>query len=278
MQYEPWLYKGGIKYMTDIWNSSTGAMKSVEQLKISFKVNITFLDIGRISKAIPKEWVTIINSKLKIGSTMTGLSRLKDNVKCTKIVYDYLVEKKIDDKVNRLKWERDLNCEISDKNWEGIHCSTIKLTKCTKLRYFQYRITNRYLTTNMTVSKWANVDQKCGFCKDKVESIEHLFVNCIKVKKLWQALAKWLNYFCFIPFTVEPYPVIFNDYKCEYADMVNTIVLLTKHYIYVQKCYNEPLSFVGFIRKITQYKNMEIFNSKKHGNILKVQYKWCMFE
>ena len=75
----------------------------------------------------------------------------------------------------------------------------------------------------------------CIFGCQNPEGIRHLFCDCPVVVKLWQALREWLYYFCYVETMFEPFEVIFNMYKDAFPDMVNSIMLITKYYIYGQR-------------------------------------------
>ena len=64
----------------------------------------------------------------------------------------------------------------------------------TKLRWFQYRILNRFLTTNSFMCKIGQrIDNVCTFCKKEAETIEHLFVECKVVTNIWSKLQIWIQ-------------------------------------------------------------------------------------
>ena len=69
-----------------------------------------------------------------------------------------------------------------------------KLTVCTKLRSFQYKFLLRAIVTNVDL-KYNGIrqDANCTFCNLEKETIQHLFVNCIYVKPLWQFVKKIIN-------------------------------------------------------------------------------------
>ena len=71
----------------------------------------------------------------------------------------------------------------------------------------------------------------------------HLLVKCKHVQKIWKALAHWLDYFCFIKVEFAPAEIVFNDYNEAFPDLVNTICLITKYYIYVQKMLSQNAKF-----------------------------------
>ena len=145
-------------------------------------------------------------------------------------------KKRIDDKMCR-RWEEWLNKEIVDKEWESMTLDINKITLSTKLRAFQYKLINQIIVTNVHLKLWEikpyNV---CSFCENNQESYLHLFCKCPVIQsKVWQPLAKWLDYFCYIHLEInDAFVIIFNKYKGSFPLMVNTIVLIAKHYIYVK--------------------------------------------
>ena len=93
------------------------------------------------------------------------------------------------------------NCEnqwakIIDPNldWKNIHMMSFKNTKNSKLQWFQYRIVHRILGTNKILHKMGKSESdKCTFCKESVETIEHIFWSCHKVAAIWEELYQWVN-------------------------------------------------------------------------------------
>ena len=148
-----------------------------------------------------------------------------NDLKCTKKVYEFLL-KSVDctwSSVIRAKWEEELCCQIKDETWNNMYYEVKQLTNATKLHFFQYRIINRYLVTNVKLAMWIPAaNKRCTFCNDFDETILHLLVTCKKVQCLWGNLAQWLEYFCFLDFHADPYIIIFNIYKDAFLALVNT--------------------------------------------------------
>ena len=140
-----------------------------------------------------------------------------------------------------------------------------KVTLSTKLRSFQYRLINFALITNVQLSDWKIVAvNTCTFCSKYPEHYLHLFCHCTHVvNKIWKSLRKWLKYFCNIDLELEPQEIIFSCYKDSFQDMVNVIILIMKHFIYVQRCLKGRLEFVALVSKITNYQMLEHFIAKK---------------
>ena len=231
-------------------------------------------------KSIPKEWTLLLKIKSK------PLERLEQKItkaqkRQVQYMYNLLQARTPNPSTNcRSKWEIELDEEISDVMWVKNTTQLNKLTLSTKLRSFQYRLTNRALVTNIQLCRWAiKTSPKCHFCGLYDESYTHLLVHCHIVKRsIWFLLTKWLDYFCNINLDVSAQQIIFNEYKEAFALMVNMIILIAKQYIYAKKCLNQKLCFVKLIENITQMKNLEGFIAKRNKNIEKHERKWCMYD
>ena len=184
-------YHLGINKVEQLIDKQTKELKSCEQMWHEFGRMINFIDIYKMHKAIPKEWITTIKKTLQIESIQTAAQLISNNIKCSNIVYHSLIDRLLDDGRNKYKWECDLDCEITEKCWQTLHARTKKLTLSTKLIFFQFQISHRYLTTNVKISQWdKTVDKRCSFCLEQEETLMHLFVQCKYVKNIWCALSK----------------------------------------------------------------------------------------
>ena len=277
IMYKLW-HKKGLNKVGQLFGQNR-ELKTYEQIQHEYGQIVSFIDINNVYNAIPKEWKRYLTGAAGNKLHKSGIELVGDTIKCSAIVYKHLIDQLQDKGTAKTKWEKELNFEINDNKWSKKFNDTKKLTLCTKLRFFQYRLLHRYLTTNVRVALWdTNVTNLCTFCKEKEETYLHLFVHCKHVKKLWDALAKWLNNFCFIQVNFSEVIVIFNEYKEEFADLVNTICLIVKYFIYVQKCYNQLPTFPAMIQAITQYKCIEMKAAYKIGIAKKIKHKWCMYD
>ena len=60
--------------------------------------------------------------------------------------------------------------------------------------------------------------------------------------------------------------------------MVNTIILITKQFIYVKRCLKQNLQFVELAMVINRMKNVEAYIAKKNGTMNKHNKKWLMYD
>lgn len=83
------------------------------------------------------------------------------------------------------KWQANGNI-FSEKTWSSIFELPFKVTQETKLRWLQFQTLHRIVPTNEYLFKLNILNSSsCTFCKNNIETIEHLFYDCIHVKELW---------------------------------------------------------------------------------------------
>ena len=260
---------------------------TAEDIRQKFKMD--FITSNSLANILPKEWIKIINQNRETIQTTFGamekIIKYKKSAgstgKVSQKIYRILVEEeKIpgNDKA-KIKWEIDFNLEINDTIWSKSMSQVMQTTNCSKLRLFQFRLTNRYLVTNVHRNKWdSTVTSNCYFCNQEKEDYVHLFVECKIVKKLWTSLKKWLKYFFNVDLEICPYDIILNKYRDAFQCMTNTIILISKQYIYATKCLGNTLSFQQLIRQISRYKGLEETQAKKRDTLNKHENKWLMYD
>ena len=142
-------------------------------------------------------WLNLLWEKKKIFTASKTKAKNKSNI--TGLVYGLLIEGvKIDNNKIKIQWELDTGKEMYDSIWDNLIHDVFSLTNCTKLRYFQYRLINRTLTTNIQRNRWDNnISPLCSFCKSKEESYVHLLYSCDKVLPIWKSLKKMVRLFLF---------------------------------------------------------------------------------
>ena len=103
-------------------------------------------------------------------------------------------------------YEIFIKCENNARNrWQRGFGEIPKeeISKCKKalndinevtLKDFQFKVNNKILTTSSFLGKINKIDNKrCSFCEHDKEIIKHLFVDCPKVKEIWESVKRWLK-------------------------------------------------------------------------------------
>ena len=80
-------------------------------------------------------------------------------------------------------WQQKLNVQIDEKVW----LMPRKATKEVRLRELQWKIVHRIYPTNIILQKMkVSETNKCTYCVDTTDYLEHFFFECIFVKRLWE--------------------------------------------------------------------------------------------
>ena len=128
-----------------------------------------------------------------------------------------------------------------------------KLTKNKKMWDTEYRIYNRFYHTERQLYIWKKKESdNCKKCK-VIDTIEHHFVNCIRVKKLWTMLGKWKTEILRVTFneTIEEKLIgIQNIDSNSIIDVINFLNICLKTYIRENE--ENELYFHVFIEYVKQ--------------------------
>ena len=142
-----------------------------------------------------------------------------------------------------------------------MHLEVYKITNITKYRDFQYRLYQRGIITNIQLQKWGIKDSKeCTFCRMQEETLTHLFFNCPYVHKIWEELYKYLTErfeTSESQIQIAVPNVILNRIVEKQTHAINFICLVTKQYIYKQRCMGKELSFNELKQIITKMERIE---------------------
>ena len=146
--------------------------------------------------SIPGKWKRLLNQFPQGETRPTGVQRIRDIVRPSILIYETIIEKNFDNnQIAKETWERELVIQITKESWQHLFIDVRKMTLSIKHRYFQYRLINRRLVTNVQRHKWnEEVSPLCTFCGSKQETVIHLLYECPKTKYLWTNFKKWLRY------------------------------------------------------------------------------------
>ena len=92
----------------------------------------------------------------------------------------------------------------------------------------------------------------CIFCKDSQETLIHIFCNCEISKQLWKEVEKWITHATCIPIKFSPEEILFGYLNPDNFYPINTIVLVTKTYIFTKSRNALPLDIFELKNKIKQ--------------------------
>ena len=119
-------------------------------------------------------------------------------------------------------------------------------------------------------------DEKCTFCSNSRETLVHLFWDCPRVRKVWEKMFEMLTEkYNIQDIRANPTSVIFNKIVHPTKHIAKLLCLLTKQYIYRQKCKGEKLNFVALRNIIRTTENIEKYIAGKNNRIRLHERKWA---
>ena len=160
-----------------------------------------------------------------------------------------------------------LKVEIDSQELLKLITNITKMTICTKLRSFQYRLLTNALTTNKQLKIYGIRDEMCTFCNEQVETVQHLLWTCKYVQEIWLHCSTefklgLLNFRKIICNNIDENPI----------NARNTIVLIVKQYIYKTRCLKERLSVTASTNYVKSYVEIEKEIAKQKQN--HHEHKW----
>ena len=176
-----------------------------------------------------------------------------------------------------LKWKGEINMADGLIDFGNRHKEIYKLTNVPKYRSFQYRLLQRSLVTNVELKRWNIIEsEECTFCRGAKETIIHLMCECGVVRELWRKLQEY----CTNKYNVQPKIVneliVFNRLVEPKYHVINFICLITKQYIYAQKCQGKPLKFEGLVNKVNCIQDIEKYIARKNDKMSIHNKKWLI--
>ena len=134
------------------------------------------------------------------------------------------------------------------------------------------------IMTNLKRSKWdTEVSLLCTFCHETLETTLHILWDCVKIQKLWKTLQRWLKCMLRIDITFTEDMIMYNNYKGPCKDLLNSIILIVKQYMYREKCTKQLLNFVNMLQNVYQTESVEYIIAKQMNCLYKHQLKWHSF-
>ena len=135
-----------------------------------------------------------------------------------------------------------------------------RATQEVKLRWFQYRLIHRILTTNTYLYKLKYTENDlCTFCQIESESIIHLLWECKFAQIFWKDFASWIKnclHVCNMNLSLE---LILFGVKENFVtyNFFYLILLFAKFYIYKCKYQKYKPQFKIFCKELVARYNIE---------------------
>ena len=270
-------FENGLCYVWQLFDKQW--LKSHYRLYTEFR--LTTMQTNGLLSALPARWRSHFES-LTLSQIMPlrpSKANIIENAKhAAADIYDRLIFILMDDdKIvqKRIKWDRDLNTVTPAQTFFKYFQNINKITNVNKFRSFQYRMLHRSIVTNKMLYIWKVVESpKCSFCKTEIETMIHLFVNCVKVQELWNHIKTVVEHRFRMRMELNAENLIMNTVHNNPSNIANFICLVVKQYIYRQRCHKKSLNVYEIESRILQLERLEKYIAIRNNKIKKHQIKW----
>ena len=233
-----------------------------------------WLTYANMISAIPKSWKLLLKNGGENTDTYIPKYKILEGKKISSKVYQQLVENETGCQKYMHRWNNMLQDKIELEEFKKAFSELYAITNTVKLRNFQYRLLLNKIFTNEILYEWKVVDTNtCTFCKKQPESITHLLVECTEVGPIWEGLKE----FCKIhqlECTLTVKNIILNKINSSVTSVANTLALITKQYLYKQRCMKITPNINVLKNLFRQTYEMEKYNARIN-NKLDIHYrKW----
>ena len=175
-----------------------------------------------------------------------------------------MIPKQIREKINQASqiepiavklWERKFSISISKRHWTIARVST----KETRLRLLHWKILhNIYPSNYLLVKMGLKSTNKCDYCPNEIDFIEHFFFNCNKVKPLWVAVESLIYQLTGQTIQLSCTDVMFGyqvNNGNENNRKINHIILIGKMCIGIFR-YSTPLNIICIFERECQLRKI----------------------
>ena len=268
------MFDSNIRMINDIINED-GSLFSFEHFCNTFtNIKINFLEYNSIIHAV-RTWIRNSNSEVDIRklSSPVIMTNAYTVLKCHKSKFFYeILNQNSSISAGKTKWSELL--DVDDREWKLIHTVPFRVTKDSRLQWFQYRIINKILATNSFLFKIKIKDSKyCNFCHSEEETIEHLLWECDNLQSLLVEFEHYLENKSGrqITFTKKSFILACTENN---NNIQNTIFLWLKYYVYTARCKEKPLNLPSAISQMKIFYETQKYISYKNRKNVRFDAQW----
>ena len=245
--YKHW-FNAGINCVNDLLDNE-GVLYEHREFVRNYNLNENFLRYNSVISAIPKIWKNIIiNKEEKLALVEYENIKMVKLKNLNKHLYNKLLNKV---KEYPTELETKWNLMLGDNNFNLTEkFSVIKeLGKDSALKNFQFKILHQILPTNKLLYKMKIINyNSCYICSTHIESLEHMFYECIDIKNVWFRIFQDLNLrekFENLALNLDTVLFGYKNSHIKHLKGLNIFLILTKKYIFDCKQNDKKVSFEG---------------------------------
>lgn len=155
-------------------------------------------------------------------------------------------------------WQRKFDIEIDEKIWEMPR----KATKEVRLLELQWKIMHAIYPTNIILQKMKKVEtNKCLYCRNEIDSLEHFFFNCTMVLLFWKHVNTLLTLNLGKAVKCTIYSVLFgchdDAFNTREKNYINLVLLVGKMCISIAKKTNVIKNLIPLFEHHLQIRRLQ---------------------
>ena len=172
----------------------------------------------------------------------------------------FLVSLKVTDPCSVSFWKRKFNIEIDETVWKiAYNC-----TQETRLRLLHWKLVHNIYPTNIMLLKMkVTENNKCSYCSDTLDVIEHFLFECPLVQAFWQQIVQYILVSYDVKITLGVTEALFgirkngNNLSTLLIKKINHIMLVAKMCISIFKKTKSSIPLMLLFEKNILLRNME---------------------
>ena len=191
--YKNW-YKVGVHFRNHLLDENFHFL-TFNAFKEKFSVKTHFLQYQSVVSAVSK-MKSICAGTRAVANTVEDLNNLLASMEFCKVAYKMVIKQIVSiPHKSQSKWLFDCNSQSVDYiDWRSSYSLAFLYTGKSKLRTFQFKFLHRRIATNSYLFKIGIAsDNLCSFCKERNETILHLFWECTFVQAFWNEIKQWMS-------------------------------------------------------------------------------------
>ena len=166
---------------------------------------------------------------------------------------------------------------ISEMEIKAAFVAFHSITEETKLKDFQFRCLHSILNTKYLLKRKKVVDDDCcSFCKEEVETMDHLLFECPVSQTFWSDFQFFWKETTTITIHLSLKEVILGI--SAKSELLNHLVLLGKRYLFCSSKHSESPNFKRFLSLCKRIYMIEHEIAKNKQRLDKFQKKWKSLE
>ena len=262
----------GLRFISDLFDPITGRIRSRENLKDIFKIEIDFLLYERLVRHLPQIEIANVSEDLASPNIPYKVQAVMNGKQFTKQAYNIHVKslttknEKSNQRVKN-KWERDTGQHVI-----GTSLTVMNATKSTFLHYFHYKIVTRiYPTNKLLLAMNIAETSECSFCQEYTETLAHMFWYCPIMQKFVEDIRKLMkrNY----QKTINPN--IINWFFLTDVSIIDALILtVAKYVIHLARINSSTPTVATMMNVLKMEAKKEYYVSISTGNSANFENKW----